>query len=98
MVLKYVGFLAASQMWNLGVNLPLMVGDLVPNTDEEWECFLLLLDILQICVSPVVSKDLVAYLTALNEMYFSALCKCYPHKNIIPKQHYLIHFPSQILK
>ena len=85
-------------MWNLAVNLPLMVGDLVPNTDEEWECFLLLLDILQICVSPVVSTDLVAYLTALIEMYLSAFCKCYPHKNIIPKQHYLIHFPSQILK
>ena len=80
------------------MNLPLMVGDLVLNTDEEWESFLLLLDILQICVSPVVSTDLVAYLTALIEMYLSAFCKCYPHQNIIPKQHYLIHFPSQILK
>ena len=56
-------------MWNLAVSLPLMV---VPHTDEEWECFLLLLDVLQICVSPVVSVDLVAYLTLLIEMYLSA--------------------------
>lgn len=43
-------------MWNLVVNLPLMVGDLVPDADEEWECFLLLLDILQICVSQSFQK------------------------------------------
>lgn len=85
-------------MWNLVVNLPLMVGDLVPDADEEWECFLLLLDILQICVSPVISKDLVHYLTTLIEMYLFTFCKCNPHKNIIPKQHYMIYFPSQILK
>ena len=40
-------------MWNLAVYLPLMIGDLVPESDKEWECFLLLLEILQICVSSV---------------------------------------------
>ena len=85
-------------MWNLAVSLPLMVGDLVLHTDEEWECFLLLLDVFQICVLPVVSVDLVPYLTVLIEMYLSAFHKCYPAKNIIPKQHYMTHFPSQMLK
>ena len=85
-------------MWNLVVYLPLMVGDLVPEDEEQWECFLLLLDILQICISPVISIDVVQYLTVLIKMYLSAFCKCYPDKNIIPKQHYMIHFPSQILK
>jgi len=93
----YIANFLASQMWNLAVCLPLMVGDLVPHTDEEWECFLLLLDVLQICVSPGVSVDLVEYLTVLIEMYLSAFRKCYPDKNIIPKQHYMTHFPSQIL-
>lgn len=46
-------------MWNLAVYLPLMIGDLVPESDKEWECFLLLLEILQICVSSVLSADLV---------------------------------------
>ena len=85
-------------MWNLAVYLPLMIGDLVPESNEEWECFLLLLEISQICVSSLFSVDLVTYLAFLIEMYLSSFCKCYPHKNILPKQHYLLHFPSQILK
>ena len=82
-------------MWNLAVYLPLMIG---PESDKEWECFLLLLDVLQICVSSIFSVDLVDYLKVLIEMYLSLFHECYPHKNIIPKQHYMIHFPSQILK
>ena len=78
--------------------LPLMIGELVPECDEEWECFLLLLEILQICLSSVFSADLVEYLAFLIEMYLSSFCECYSHKKILPKQHYLTHFPSQILK
>ena len=85
-------------MWNLAVCLPLMIGELVPECEEEWECFLLLLEILRICVSSVFSDDLVEYLASLIEMYLSSFRECFPHKNILPKQHYLIHFPSQILK
>ena len=69
----------ASQMWNLAAYLPLMIGDLVPESDEEWECFLYLLDILRICVSSVFSIDLVEYLKFLIEMYLSSFRKCYPH-------------------
>ena len=39
-------------MWNLAVYLPLMIGDMVPEPNKEWKCFILLLEILQICVSP----------------------------------------------
>lgn len=35
----------ASQMWNLAVYLPIFIGDEIPD-DDEWECYLLLLDIL----------------------------------------------------
>ena len=85
-------------MWNLAVYLPLMIGELVPECDKEWECFLLLLEILQICVSSVFSVDLVEYLRVLIDMYLTLFRECYPNKNIIPKQHYMVHFPSQILK
>ena len=88
----------ASQMWNLVVNFPMMVGDLVPEGDNEWECFLILLEILQICVTWISSADLVEYLKVLIEAYLSTFSECYPHARIIPKQHYMIHLPSQILK
>jgi len=85
-------------MWNLAVYLPLMIGDLIPESNKEWDCYITLLEILQICVSPLLSVDLVDYLKVLIETYLSLFRQCYPDKNIIPKQHYLLHFPSQILK
>lgn len=86
----------ASQMWNLAANLPLMIGDKIQEDDYEWEVFLLLLDILQICVSGVLSVDMVDYL--MIKLYLTSFRTCYPEYNIIPKQHYLIHLPTQILK
>lgn len=56
----------ASQMWNLAVYLPLMIGGEIPEDDREWECYLLLLNVLQICVSKVISKELVEYLKVLS--------------------------------
>lgn len=38
----------AAQMWNLAINLSLMIGDTIPQDYYKWECFLLLLDILQL--------------------------------------------------
>jgi len=64
----------------------LMIRDLVAESDEELECFLCLWDMLQICVSSVFSIDLVEYLKLLIEMCLLSFRKCYPHKNIIPKQ------------
>ena len=78
-------------MWNFAVYLPLMVGDQIPNDDSDWECYLLLLDILKICMARILSIDLI-------QMYLRLFRKCYPEANIIPKQHYLVHLPSQALK
>ena len=85
-------------MWNFAVYLPLMVGDQIPNDDSDWECYLLLLDILKICMARILSIDLIQYLEVLVEMYLRLFRKCYPEANIIPKQHYLVHLPSQALK
>ena len=85
-------------MWNLAVYLPLIIGDQIPIGDNEWECFLILLDVLQICMSRIQFTDLVDYLAELIEMYLRKFRECYPLASITPKQHYLVHFPSQILK
>jgi len=86
---------AASQMWNLAVYLPLMVGEQIPEDDNEWDCYLLLLEI---CTSRVLSVDLVDHLRILIKLYLVAFRECYPHLSIIPKQHYMVHLPTQILK
>ena len=85
-------------MWNLGVYLPLMIRSKIPENNQEWECYLVLLDILKICISRTLSPDLIEYLEVLTRIYLAYFHKCYPTVNIIPKQHYMLHFPSQIKK
>ena len=91
-------YFLASQIWHLAIYLPLISGDKVPENNKEWECFILLLEILRICMSRVISPNLVDYLRELISIYLITFSECYPTMNIIPKQHYMIHFPSQILK
>lgn len=43
-----INFFAAAQMWNFVTLLPLIVGDYVPLDETNWECFLLLLQIVKI--------------------------------------------------
>lgn len=89
---------SASQTWNLAIYLPLIIGDKIPEGDAEWENYLTLLNILRISMSRTISKDLVGYLKVLMKVYLSSFHECYPTTSITPKQHYLIHLPSQILK
>ncbi len=53
---NFVSMSVAAQMWNLAINLPLIIGNKVPFDDENWECFLVLLDILQLCTTRIGSS------------------------------------------
>ena len=88
---------SASRMSLLARVLPFLIGDKIPEECEYWECYLTLLDILYIALSPTVSKSTVAYLRVLIEEHHMKFKELYPHVNIIPKMHYMVHYPSQIL-
>ena len=77
--------------------LPLIIGNKVPVDDPMWECFLMLLDILQIATGCTLSAGLAAYMAALIDDHHMFV-QCYPTASITPKLHYMVHFPSQILK
>ena len=88
----------AAQMWNLAINLPLMIGEKIPKDNEHWECFLLLLDILQICTSRIASSAHAGILEALVHDHHQLFTRCYPTSSIIPKMHYMVHLPTQIVR
>ena len=88
----------AAQMWNLAINLPLMIGNKIPLDDEHWECFLLLLDILQLCTTKFASAGRAGFLEALIHDHHHLFIRCYPEANITPKMHYMVHFPRQIIR
>ena len=85
-------------MWALAINLPLIIGGKVPQCNEKWECFLLLLDILQLCTARVASAAQAGYLAALIFDHHHLFIRCYSEASVIPKLHYMVHFPKQILR
>lgn len=74
----------ASQMW-LSRTLPLTVGHFVPVEDKAWQCFGLLLNILDICTSHSCSTDTVGYFVTLIEEHHTLFKEVYPHASITLK-------------
>ncbi len=62
-------FNLASQMWCLGRLLPLLIGIDVPAEDQHWECFLLLMTIVDYVFAPVTSMDVLDYVKELIETH-----------------------------
>ena len=87
---------SASQMITLCRYIPLLIGDKVPESDENWISFLLLLKICCISLAPICTHDTVPYLRILIEEKLISFKDLYPESRLIPKFHYLIHYPSQI--
>ncbi len=73
--------------------VPLIIGDCVPETDEYWGNFLILLRIMDYVFAPVSSRSIAAYLATLIEDYLTTFTELYPNCPVIPKQHYMVHIP-----
>lgn len=89
---------SASQMMSLSKEFPMLVADIVPQDDSNWYSFLVLLRICSIAISLICSYDIVAYLRVLIEEKLDLFKKLYPKYPVIPKQHYMLHYPSQITR
>ena len=87
---------SASQMMALSRFFPLLIGDKIPEDDKNWKSFLLLLKICNVALAPIVTYDTIPYLTQLIEEKLRKFIELYPGSRLIPKFHYMIHYPSQI--
>ena len=87
---------SASQMMALSRYFPLLIGDKIPLEDEHWCSFLLLLKICSIFLTPVCTPDTIPFLRILIEEKLSTFKELYPGSKLIPKHHYMIHYPTQI--
>ena len=66
-------------------NLPILIGDKIPEDDSNWYSFLLLIKICQIAISPEHSRDTIPYLRILVEEKLQLLQKLDPGSTINPK-------------
>ena len=85
-------------MWCLFRFLPIMIGEFVDKELQNWLCFLKLWNIVQICTAPAMEKDDVAYLRILIQEHHLLFRELYPDASVIPKMHFLIHVPDDILR
>lgn len=79
-------------------NLPLIFGDVVPEENQNWHLLLLLLQIINIVFSPSVTQGMTVYLKYLIAEHHELFKQLYPRRNLIPKHHYMIHYPASIRK
>lgn len=85
-------------MWCFATLLPLLIGDLIPYGDAHWQCYLILLEIMKYSTERSVSQNSAEYLESPIERHHTYFKICYPQKAFTPKMHYMVHFPSTLLK
>ena len=76
-------------------NIPLLFGDIVPEGNQNWTLLLLLLQIINIIFPPSVTLGITVHLKHLIMEYHNQL---YPNRNLIPKHHFMIHYPACMRK
>ena len=72
-------------MWCLGKSLPLLIGSFIPEEEDKWQHFLLLLKIVDIVFSPKTSVDTIGLLEGFIEEYLTLFTDLYTGKSVIPK-------------
>ena len=87
--------LSASQAILLVRILPLLIGNHVPETDSNWQCFLKLMKIVDIKMCHLMSADLCAILQALIEEHHCMFIDLYSEEAVIPKMHFFVYYLSK---
>ena len=88
----------AADMWCFVRILPVIIGPLVPRKHDHWELFLMLRDIIDIVFAPVITVGMTDYLRCLIEDHHRLFAVCYPFQALLPKHHFMIHYPTAILR
>lgn len=88
---------SASQMLLLVQILPFLIGEKIPESDENWKCFLLLRKIVDIVICPAITESVASSLKLLIKEHHTAFLILYP-SNFISKMHFITHYPEQLLQ
>ncbi|CAN8029870.1 unnamed protein product [Ixodes persulcatus] len=74
----------------------LLVGNVVPKDNDAYSVYLALRRIVDIVCAPQLTTNTIPYLKVLISDFYSAFIQVFPEVNVIPKMHYLIHYPHLI--
>lgn len=88
----------SDQMHSLIRAMPFILSSLIPIHSPEFQFLKQLLQITNILFSAVITLGTLEMLKNLIAKHLQKFKDFFPDKNIIPKQHYLTHFPTLIQK
>ena len=78
--------------------MPLLIGEHVPEDDENWMLFLQLMEIVDILFAPRVTEDHAVYLSTLISEHHIEFQTLYPDASILPKFHFMLHMGRLMIK
>lgn len=87
----------AAQIWLLSRVFPFFGEPYAYHCSDVWKVFTTMLEITAICLNKKITVNILGYLRLLIKEHLQ-LFKDVFKQNITPKQHYLVHLPTQILK
>ncbi len=76
--------------------LPLMIGELVPRQNAQWDLYLLMVDVLEAVCTTAFSPADIQYIRGLLEAFNEMCVEVLPHFHVTPKHHYTVHYGTQI--
>nr|XP_023666586.1 uncharacterized protein LOC111843326 [Paramormyrops kingsleyae]XP_023666587.1 uncharacterized protein LOC111843326 [Paramormyrops kingsleyae] len=89
---------AAQNRWLLKF-LPILVHDRIVDADNAvWQLVLLLRELVEFVCAPSLSESQIAYMKVLIEEYVEMRQELFPHVNLRPKHHYLLHYADLSLQ
>ena len=84
-------------MLTLIQTLPVIIGHKVPKGDVIWVNTLRLIQIVLLCTSDYCTRDTATELRILIAEYLHNYRLMYPKSAFIPKMHFMVHLPTQML-
>lgn len=82
----------ATEKWCLLRLMSIILGDLVPEENADWELYLQFREIVDICFATVIPSEYLPYLETAVQAFLVAFAERYGTAAIIPKLHFLVHY------
>lgn len=86
----------AHENWTLLRLLPLIVGEKILESEPSWHVLLNLKDVVELVLSLSHTDVTVCFLESKISEYRQGFLNTFPQERLIPKHHFLEHYPQQI--
>lgn len=88
----------ANQKWCLFRMLPQLYEDTIPEDNPHWMAYLADRDLADTILASKISEDCITYLQVKVQEFLELFTTQYPNAALIPKLHFLLHYPKYIRK